>query len=149
MFFGFLKSVGAPNVNMCVCFCGIYERVHVQYLSVLNSERCLKKRKKNVCMCTFLHAVESSSVGLCGSEEGGVCGVEWMHQYSAVPPHEECVGGGKEGGGGGAGQPFLRAERCDGLEQSGSTGGRRIGPPRPGPLDLPKLEALHQFRQEN
>lgn len=42
------------------------------------------------------------------------------------------------------GQPISRAERCNGLEQSSSTGGFLIGPAQPGPLDLPKRTALVQ-----
>lgn len=55
--------------------------------------------------------------------------MERLHQYSELAPYEECVGGGKEGGWylWWAGQPFLRAEQCDGLEQSSSTGGCLIG----------------------
>lgn len=60
----------------------------------------------------------------CESEDGGG-GVEWLHQYSELAPYEECVGGGKEGGWywWWVGQPFLRAEQCNVLEQSSSTGG--------------------------
>lgn len=63
------------------------------------------------------------------------------------------MGGEKEGGWRWAGQPFLRAERCDGLEQSGSTGGRLDWPrsaraPRPAktqgtaPVQTRELAAL-------
>lgn len=63
--------------------------------------------------------------------------MEWLHQYSELAPYEECVGGGKEGGWywWWAGQPFLRAEQCDGLEQSSSTGGVLDWP---GPVRAPR-----------
>lgn len=74
------------------------------------------------------HTVESSSGGVCvcfcvGVEVGGWCGVERLHQYSAVAPCEECVGGGKEGGMvvvvvvGGAALPQSRTVRWAGTKR--------------------------------